>query len=159
MKNLSMLTKKITTNLIIVSAFSFSSVQAWAGDFFEKDGVALRGYDPVAYFQAGKPVKGSPEFKFEHQGSTFHFSSQASRDAFTANPSRYAPQYNGFCAFGMASGYKAATDPNAFTVVNDKLYLNYNADVQKQWSADVQGYVKKADSKWPEASRQTKVIE
>jgi YHS domain-containing protein len=158
MRNLSMITKKLMTKLIVLSAVALLSMQTWAGDFFEKDGVAIRGYDPVAYFQAGKPVKGSHEFKFEHQGSTFHFSSQANRDAFVANPSRYAPQYNGFCAFGMASGYKAATDPNAFTVVNDKLYLNYNADVQKQWSTEP-GHVKKADSKWPEASRQTKVIE
>lgn len=159
MRNLSRTTRKQTIKLVLFSAVALSSLQTWAGDFFEKDGVAIRGYDPVAYFQASKPVRGSQEFKFEHQGSTFHFSSQANRDAFAANPSRYAPQYNGFCAFGMASGYKAATDPNAFTVVNDKLYLNYNADVQKQWSADVPGHVKKADSKWPEASRQTKVIE
>ncbi len=159
MKNLPVITKKLTVKLIITSAIALSSVHAWAGDFFEKDNVAIRGYDPVAYFQAGKPVKGTPDYKFEHKGSMFHFSSQANRDVFAANPTRYAPQYNGFCAFGMASGYKAAIDPNAFTVVNDKLYLNYNKDIQKQWSADVPGNVKKADGEWPKASQQTKVIE
>ena len=82
-----------------------------------------------------------------------------SRDAFAAEPERYAPQYGGFCAFGMAAGYKAAVDPVAFSVVNGKVYLNYNREVQKQWSADVPGFVSKADRQWPVVSKQTKVIE
>lgn len=102
------------------------TASAWAGEFYEKDGAAIKGYDPVAYFKEQKPVKGSPEYKAEYKGSVFFFTSQGNRDAFAANPARYAPQYNGFCAFGTASGYKAATDPAAFTVVDDRLYLNYN---------------------------------
>jgi YHS domain-containing protein len=132
---------------------------AWAGEYFEKDGVALRGHDPVAYFKDGKPAKGSAEYRFEHKGSVFLFASQANRDAFAADPGRYAPQYGGFCAFGAAGGYKAAVDPAAFSIVNGKLYLNYNRDVQKQWLADVPGFVVKADRQWPAVSRQTKVIE
>jgi YHS domain-containing protein len=132
---------------------------AWAGEYFEKDGVALRGHDPVAYFRENKPVKGSPEHKAEYQGSTFYFASKSNRDAFIADPARYAPQYGGFCAFGMASGYKAATDPAAFSVVDGKLYLNYNRDIQKQWSADRPGFIAKAEKNWPAASKQTKVIE
>ncbi|NJN00828.1 MAG: YHS domain-containing protein, partial [Aquincola sp.] len=89
---------------------------AWAGEFFEKDGAAIRGHDPVAYFSDGKPVKGSAEHRFEHKGSVFHFASKANRDAFAAAPDRYAPQYGGYCAFGMSGGYKAAIDPAAFTV-------------------------------------------
>jgi YHS domain-containing protein len=132
---------------------------AWAGEYFEKDGVAIRGHDPVAYFKDGKPVMGSAEHRIEHKGSMFQFASKANRDAFAAEPERYAPQYGGYCAFGMAGGYKAAIDPAAFTVQGGKLYLNYNRDVQKQWSADIRGHVAKADGNWPAVSKQTKVIE
>ena len=85
--------------------------------------------------------------------------SKANRDAFAADPARYAPQYGGFCAFGMAGGYKAAGDPVAFSVVDGKLYLNYNRDVQKQWTTDVPGFVSKADRNWPAVSNQTEVHE
>jgi YHS domain-containing protein len=132
---------------------------ALAGDFFEKDGVALRGYDPVAYFKDKQPARGSAEHRFEHRGSTFHFSSAANRDAFAADPAKYAPQYGGYCAFGTAGGYKAAIDPTAFTIVDGKLYLNYNAAVQKQWSADIPGFIGKADANWPRVSATSKVFE
>ena len=144
--------------LALAMAYTVTSV-AWAGEYFEKDGVAIRGHDPVAYFKDGKPVKGIAEHRFEHRGSTFHFASKASRDALAAEPERYAPQYGGFCAFGMSGGYKAAIDPTAFTVREGKLYLNYNRDVQKQWSADIPGHVNKADRNWPAVAKQTKVIE
>ena len=145
---------------IALVAFASATVSvAWAGDYFEKDGIAIRGHDPVAYFKEGKPAKGSTEHRFEHQGSVFLFASRANRDTFAAEPDKYAPQYGGFCAFGTAGGYKAAVDPAAFSVVNGKLHLNYNRDVQKQWLADVPGFVGKADRQWPAVSRQTKVIE
>jgi YHS domain-containing protein len=140
-------------------AIAMLGINASAGDVFEKDGVALRGYDPVAYLKDGKPVKGSAEHKAEFKGSTFYFASTANRDAFAADPERYAPQYGGFCAFGTAGGYKAAIDPAAFTIVDGKLYLNYNRAVQRQWSADIPGFIAKADRNWPEVSRQSKVIE
>jgi len=146
-------------NLALIVAVAVHSAAAAAGEFFEKDGVAIRGYDPVAYFTDGKPVKGSPDFKADYKGSTFHFRSQANRDAFAADPGKYATQYGGYCAFGTAGGYKAATHPSAFTIVGSKLYLNYNQDVKKKWSSDVPGYVKSADRKWPDVSQQTKVIE
>lgn len=143
---------------LLTTAFAVVSM-ASAGEYFEGDGAAIRGYDPVAYFKDSKPAKGSAEHRFEHKGSTFLFSSKANRDAFAAEPDKYAPQYGGFCAFGTASGYKAAVDPAVFSVVNGKLYLNYNRDVQKQWLADAPGFVSKADRQWPAVSRQTKVIE
>lgn len=145
-------------SLALAMASAITSV-AWAGEYFEKEGVAIRGHDPVAYFKDGKPVKGSAEYRFEHKGSIFHFTSKAHRDAFAAEPERYAPQYGGYCAFGVSGGYKASIDPGAFTVRDGKLYLNYNRDVQKQWSADTPGHVAKADRNWPAVSRQTKVIE
>jgi YHS domain-containing protein len=146
-------------NFAAAFALAASAASALAGDFYEKEGAAIRGYDPVAYFTDNKPVKGSPAHKADYAGSVFHFASQANRDAFAANPAKYAPQYNGFCAFGTAGGYKAAIDPAAFTVVNDKLYLNYNQDVRKKWSADIPGFVAKADKNWPAVAKQTKVIE
>ena len=146
----------IIAMMLAIAAFA---TNAWAGEFYEKEGVAIKGYDPVAYFNDQKPVKGSPERKAEYKGSVFHFSSKANRDAFTADPAKYAPQYSGFCAFGAAGGYKAAVDPAAFTIVSGKLYLNYNKDIRKQWSADIPGFVARADNNWPAVSRQTKVIE
>ena len=134
-------------------------LHAAAGQFSEKDGAALRGYDPVAYFREARPVKGSAEHSAQYQGSTFHFASKANRDDFAASPAKFAPQYGGFCAFGTAGGYKAAIDPTQFTVIDGKLYLNYNAAVQTKWRSDLPGYIARADQKWPEVSRQSKVIE
>lgn len=130
-----------------------------AGEFFAKDGIAIRGYDPVVYFAEQAPVKGSPEFKTEYRGSLFYFSSAANRDAFVAHPGKFAPQYGGYCAFGMAKGYKAAIDPVSFTVVGDRLYLNYNGTVRALWVFDIPGYVRKADVNWPEVRKTTTVIE
>ena len=144
--------------LVALAAAAFVT-SARAGEFFEKDGAALRGYDAVAYVKDGKAVKGMAEHSTEFKGSTFRFSSKANLDAFAAEPSRFAPQYGGYCAFGMAGGYKAATDPAAFTVRDGKLYLNYNRDVQKLWRADVPGFVVAADKRWPVVSTQQKVIE
>jgi YHS domain-containing protein len=126
---------------------------------FQKEGVALRGYDAVAYFTQGQPVKGVPQFQAQYQGVVFHFASAAHRDSFIASPEKYAPQYGGYCAFGMSNGYKAATDPASFTVREGKLYLNYNSEVQKMWTANMPALINKADQLWPAASTQTKVHE
>lgn len=131
----------------------------FAGEYFERNGLAIGGYDPVAYYTEQTPVKGSPEFQSVHQGSTFQFTSAAHRDAFMAEPDKYAPQYGGFCAYGLAKGYKAKIDPAAFTVVDGKLYLNYNDTVRGQWLSDISGYVRKADANWPEAMKLAKVRE
>ena len=130
-----------------------------AGEFFEKGGVALDGYDPVAYFTDAKTAAGSAEFAVTHKGSIFRFATAANRDRFRADPEAYAPQYGGFCAFGTAGGYKAKIDPKAWSIVGGKLYLNYDAKVQSEWNKDRTGYIDKADSKWPEVSKQTKVIQ
>lgn len=132
---------------------------AFAGEYFEKDGVAIYGYDPMAYFTDMKPVKGSPEFYAEYQGSTFHFSSAINRDRFAASPAFFAPQYGGYCAFGMAKGYKAVIDPAAFTVVEDKLYLNYSEAIRSKWQTDIPSYIRKADANWPDVRKLTKVHE
>jgi YHS domain-containing protein len=132
-----------------------AATPAFAGEYFERDGAAIGGYDPVAYFTDMKPVKGSAEYHALYEGSTFYFASAAHRDAFMANPAKYAPQYGGYCAYGMAKGYKASIDPAAFTVVGEKLYLNYNGTVRALWILDINGYVQKADQNWPEVRKST----
>jgi YHS domain-containing protein len=127
---------------------------ALAGEFFEADGFALRGYDPVAYLEMNAPVRGKSAHAFEYKGSKFLFESAANRDKFAADPQKYAPQYGGFCALGTANGYKVSTQPDAFKVVDGKLYFNYDRKVLELWSKDIPGYVEKADAQWPEVSRQ-----
>ena len=130
-----------------------------ASQFFERNNLAIDGYDPVAYFIEMKPVKGSPEFRTSYQGAAFQFASAAHRDTFAADPSKYVPQYGGYCAYGMAKGYKAKIDPAAFTIVSRKLYLNYGEAVRSRWLEDIPGYIQKADANWPEIQRSTKVRE
>lgn len=146
----------LDATVIALTAVSIVS-SARASEFFEKNAAALRGYDAVAYFTNAKPIKGSAEHKAEYKGSTFHFSSEANREAFMAEPTRYAPQYGGFCAFGMSKCYKAATDPGAFTFVNGKPCLTYNEEVHRQWNANIPGFVAKADKNWPAVAKQSKV--
>lgn len=111
--------------------------------------VALGGYDAVAYFTEAKPVKGDSRFQAEHGGAAWHFASAAHRERFLADPARYAPQYGGYCAWAVAVGKTASGDPRFWKIVGDKLYLNYDADIQKTWEADIGGYIKRADANWP----------
>ncbi len=145
--------------LIVTLTLFGLATSAVAGEFYEKDGVAIRGYDPVAYFTDQKPVQGSQSFTSEYQGSLFRFASAAHRDAFAAHPEKFAPQYGGFCAFGTALGYKAAVDPEAFTIVGDRLYLNYSLKVRAKWQEDIPGHIRKADHNWPDVQKTTKVVE
>jgi YHS domain-containing protein len=130
-----------------------SSQLAFAGDFFEVDGVALRGYDPVAYFDVGRPTLGLPALSHTYQGSSFRFASEANLKKFVADPQKYAPQFGGFCALGTANGYKVKTEPDAFKVVDGKLYLNYNRKVLEMWTQDEAGYISRANRNWPEVSK------
>lgn len=147
------------TALAFISLVLVSVAPIFAGEYYEKEGVAIHGYDPVAYFAEQKPMKGLSEYHAAYQGSTFYFVSAANRDRFAADPAKFSPQYGGFCAFGMAKGYKAAIDPAAFTVVGDKLYLNYSDTVRSQWTSDIPGYIRKANANWPEVRKLTKVHE
>ena len=113
-------------------------------------GVAIKGYDPVAYFTEGKARKGDSKFTHEWNGAKWHFASAAHRDAFVAAPEKYAPQYGGYCAWAVSQNYTANTDPEtAWKIVNGKLYLNYSRDVQKKWEQDVPGHIAKAEVNWP----------
>jgi YHS domain-containing protein len=118
-------------------------------------GVGLKGHDPVAYFTVSAPTAGRAEFSAAHAGVTYLFASAANRDAFKANPARYAPQFGGFCAMGVALEKKLDGDPTAWTIANDKLYLNVNKDVQKKYLEDVAGNNKKAEANWPQIKGKT----
>ena len=110
---------------------------------------ALKGYDSVAYFTEGKPVKGSRQFRTEWNGAEWHFSSQQNLDAFKADPEAYAPQYGGYCAWAVSQGYTASGDPTVWKIVADKLYVNYNDDVGRKWRKDPEGFIALADQNWP----------
>lgn len=131
---------------------------AAAGAFNETNGVAIDGYDPVAYLQEKQATKGNAEFTNRFKGSVFHFKSAANRDTFAAKPEKFAPQYDGYCAFGVSRGYKAATSSDAFTVVDGKLYLNFSTEVKAMWNKDIPGFIGKADANWPTVEKATKVM-
>ena len=124
---------------------------AYAGKppvFADSDG-AIRGYDPVAYFTAGEPTKGNDQYTFEWEGGTFKFASAENLDLFKSEPMKYAPQYGGYCAYAVSKGSTASTEPDAWTIVDGKLYLNYNLDVRKRWREDIPGHRAAADKNWP----------
>lgn len=140
-----------TARNLFISLFTFFMLAgiAIAGPVnVDGDGIALQGHDPVAYFTKDKAVAGDAAITAEHDGATYRFSSAENRDLFVVNPEKYAPQYGGFCAFGMASGYQAPVEADKFTVVDGKLYLNYNGSVQSNWRKDIAGFVSKADAAW-----------
>jgi YHS domain-containing protein len=111
--------------------------------------LAVSGYDPVAYFIDGKPVEGDRAHSHEWQGATWRFATAENLEAFKADPARYAPQFGGYCAWAVSQGYTASADPQAWRIVDGKLYLNYNLDVKKTWEQDVPGNIAKADANWP----------
>jgi len=111
--------------------------------------VAIEGYDPVAYFTDGKPVEGSKKFVQEWKGAVWRFASAEHRDLFAADPEKYAPQYGGYCAWAVSQGYTAGIDPDAWTIRDGKLYLNYSLEIQQKWLADVEKRIEEGDRNWP----------
>lgn len=122
------------------------------------EGLAIRGYDPVAYFTASAPVKGSSDHEYDWNGVTWRFSSAANKELFVSNPETYAPQYGGYCAKAMVEGNIVSTVPEAWDIVDGKLYLNYSLDVQRQWRGDVPGNITKADGFWPSILETSNVV-
>ncbi len=112
---------------------------------YQPNGIAIRGYDTVAYFTEAKPVEGDDQFTTQWQGATWKFSSQEHLDLFTQDPEKYAPQYGGYCAYGVAQKNLVKIEPDQWTIHDDKLYLNYNAKLNKEWKMDIPGYIKTGD--------------
>jgi YHS domain-containing protein len=117
-------------------------------------GIALHGFDPVAYFTQSKAVLGSPHFTAMYHGVTYEFASKEDQAAFQANPEKYVPQYGGFCAFATSKGVKADADPHDFAISNGKLYVNNNERAQELFQEDVKGNIEKADHNWPDVAKQ-----
>ena len=114
--------------------------------------VAVGGADAVAFFNQNAKVDGSEEFSTEYNGAVWRFSSQENLDMFVADPAAFAPQYGGYCAWAMAQGKMAPGNPKFWKVVDNKLYLNFNGDIQEKWEADIPGFITKADAQWPSVS-------
>ena len=111
-------------------------------------GLALQGYDPVAYFTEGQAKKGSYKITAAHNDATYWFSSEEHKAAFEANPDAYVPEYGGYCAFGAAMGFKFDGDPHHWKIVDGELYLNLSKDIQERWSTDIPGFIQQADNNW-----------
>ncbi len=134
--------------LLFFSVILFVFSQNREGTIYATSSGAIDGYDPVAYFIQGKALKGKDEFTFRWQGATWYFSSEENKSLFISNPEKYAPEYGGYCAYGIAESHKAKIDPKAWNIVNDKLYLNYNQDVKESWVINKDELIKKADINW-----------
>lgn len=120
-------------------------------DFFSDK--AVSGYDPVAYFTEGKAVKGDKDYSLEYLGANWYFSSKSNKALFEAEPDKYRPQYGGHCAWAVgANNAKAKGDPKFWRIVDDKLYLNYNQEVQDKWVADIPAFIERANKNWPSLS-------
>lgn len=118
------------------------------------EGIAIKGYDPVAYFTEGKPVLGDPLISAEFDGATWQFTTPEHRSAFLAYPTRYEPEYGGFCAYGASKGFKTDIDPAAFSIIGGRLYLNANLDVRTKWRNDLLTSIASADRNWGEVKDQ-----
>jgi len=112
------------------------------------DDVAIKGYDTVAYFKDGKALKGNESFTFRWHDMTWYFLSKENRDLFATSPEKYAPQYDGYCAWALTEERKAKTDPEVWKIVDGKLYLNCSSTAYEKWSRDIPGNIKKADANW-----------
>jgi YHS domain-containing protein len=136
----------VTLGLLLASSLVAAASPVNTGLFGK---TAVKGYDVVAYHSEKRAVKGDSEYSASWQGANWHFVSAANRDRFKANPARYAPQYGGYCAFAVAKNDLVGIDPEAYTLVGDKLYLNYSKDIQRQWEADRQRFIESADRNFP----------
>ena len=145
--------KSHKTTSRILAGFSsalllFTGLGGMAGGQSAAENLAIKGYDTVAYFKAARALKGSASFTFQWHDMTWYFLTKENRDLFAANSGKYAPQYDGYCAWAMAEGRKALTDPEEWKIVDGKLYLNCSQSAYEKWSKDIPGNIKKADTNW-----------
>ncbi len=113
---------------------------------------AIKGFDPVAYFTRSAPTRGNPAITTRWNGVEWRFASAANRDAFVAEPERYAPAFGGFCAYAVSEGYTASIDPRAWRIEGGRLYLNYSVAIQRRWERDIPGRISRAQANWPQVS-------
>jgi len=144
-----MLTRRTLLGAIAATPFIARPAFAATPEIFAIDGVAIRGVDPVAFFTQGAPVAGAPDHALMWKGAVWQFSTAETMAQFEADPAAFAPQYGGYCAFAASKGAIATTVPEAWTVHDGKLYLNYSTNVRKIWSQDIPGNIALADGNWP----------
>lgn len=131
------------------SAMAAKPVNTLKNSFFtSQTDTAINGYDSVAYFTKNAPIKGLDAHSYNYKGANWKFSNEANLQLFKSNPEKYAPQYGGYCAYGVANNSLVKVDPAQFTIHKGKLYLNYDASVQRDWLKDKAGYIRKADARF-----------
>lgn len=135
--------------LLFLALSLLGRIHAQRSEIFAPGGIAIGGYDAVAFFTQSKPVKGAREFSFEYKDALWLFASKEDLDEFSRSPEKYAPQYGGYCAYGTSEGHKAPTEADTWTIFNGKLYFNYNQQVKQTWSKDMEHLIEVADQKWP----------
>lgn len=145
--------KKII-GLAFLLFIGLSTTLAQKGEIFTVNGKAIRGFDVVAFFTDSKPIQGNDSLSYTWKDAIWHFSSKENLEAFKKTPEKYAPQYGGYCAYGMSGGYKAPTVTETWTILNNKLYFNYSLKVQESWNKDQAGYIQKADANWEKQRNQ-----
>lgn len=134
--------------LVVIILCATQSVWAKESINTDKTGVAVSGYDVVAYFKSGKPMKGNFQIAFKHEGATYRFASKENLESFKSNPKRYLPAYGGYCAYGVSVGQKFYADPTVWKIVNGRLYLNLDQNIAKLFEKNLQGNIRKADKNW-----------
>ena len=139
------------TLLLAAAALPFAATATRAAEppVYGLGGIAINGYDPVAYFDGNGPVEGSDEFTVDWNGATWRFASAANRDTFAAEPEKWAPAYGGYCAYAVSRGYTASTDPDAWSLYEGRLFLNYSKSVRLLWATAKASNVEKGDANWP----------
>lgn len=146
------MTRRILIAVLVLSTLApmAAIAQSDSGkpEIFSTRAGAIRGYDPVAYLTEGKPVKGDGQFTFNWMKADWRFASAENLASFKADPTRYAPQYGGYCAYAMSKGSYAKTVPDAWTVHDGKLYLNYSLSVRRTWSKDIPRNIDNANRHW-----------
>ena len=148
-----MLSKVAKSFFIFIAVFSFygcahNGAGGSSSPISSQATPAISGYDAVSYFTAGKAVRGSGMHTAQYKGATYMFSSEGNKKLFESNPAKYSPEFDGYCAFGAAMGKKFYSDPNVFAVVDDKLYLNLNKDIQSKWNKERSSMITKGHANW-----------
>lgn len=123
-------------------------------EIFSTNGMAIDGYDIVSIFKDGSIQDGKKDFSYEYKGAKWQFINELNLSDFKSNPESYVPQYGGYCAYGMSKGYKAPTQIETWTKINDKLYLNYNSEVKKDWLENRDEFILKANKNWIQQKHQ-----
>ena len=140
--------------ILLLLFIGVASVQINAQNQYLKNGVAIQGYDVVAYFESNIAIEGKSEINAKYNEATYFFSSEKNKELFLKNSEKYAPQFGGYCAYGVSENHTSPTDPRAFTIVDEKLYLNYNLKVKELWSKDRESRILRANENWKNLKKQ-----